>query len=64
MKLKTFRTIQKHFDIGRLHYKNEIKERQIDQRTVKSISNNVLEVEVYYYSFNLLYKIIEKIFPL
>ncbi|TVW40646.1 hypothetical protein AZJ93_04495, partial [Streptococcus pneumoniae] len=25
-------------------------------RTVKSISNNVLEVEVYYYSFNLLYK--------
>ncbi|VJI62013.1 Uncharacterised protein [Streptococcus pneumoniae] len=24
-------------------------------RTVKSISNNVLEVEVYYSSFNLLY---------
>ncbi|COH51110.1 Uncharacterised protein [Streptococcus pneumoniae] len=25
-------------------------------RTVKSISNNVLEVEVYYSSFNLIYK--------
>ncbi|HEU3243343.1 TPA: transposase [Streptococcus pneumoniae] len=38
-----------------LKYSEMKQEQDISIRTVKSISNNVLEVEVYYSSFNLLY---------
>ncbi|CMY76202.1 Uncharacterised protein [Streptococcus pneumoniae] len=45
------------FFVWNRRYSKMKQEQDKSIRTVKSNSNNVLEVGVYYYSFNLLYKI-------
>ncbi|CEX91974.1 Uncharacterised protein [Streptococcus pneumoniae] len=45
------------FFVWNRRYSKMKQEQDKSIRTVKSISNNVLEVEVYYYSFNLLYNL-------
>ncbi|CAG5728545.1 Uncharacterised protein [Streptococcus pneumoniae] len=45
------------FFVWNRRYSKMKQEQDKSIRTVKSISNNVLEADVYYYSFSLLYKI-------